>query len=91
MLSLTRYSCYVCLVMIGNIVLQSYGACQSRGFLPAVDPLISCPRLPDRFHAWELLANDIPGLLAAFNVRSTIHALPIITVEPHHLPVHHCT
>jgi hypothetical protein len=68
-------------------VLSTYGTCQARGFLPSVDPIISCPRLPDRFSAWERLVIDIPGLLAAFNVRSTIHQLPVITVEAHHLPV----
>ncbi len=47
-----------------------------RGFLPAVDPLT---RLPDAYDPWEELAQALPALLAAGQIRQAIDRLPTLT------------
>lgn len=45
------------------------------GFLPDPEPL---GRLPRGFEAWEALADSIPALLAAGQVRAFVHRLPLL-------------
>jgi indoleamine 2,3-dioxygenase len=49
-----------------------------RGFLPLQDPLI---RLPKGFDAWEEVAQRLPKLLAAGQVRGAIERLPFFPIE----------
>ncbi|MEL6382033.1 MAG: indoleamine 2,3-dioxygenase [Cyanobacteria bacterium J06626_18] len=50
----------------------------SRGFLPAEDPL---ERLPDAFLAWERVADQLPGLLMASQLRQVLAKLPALDVQ----------
>lgn len=61
----------------GHIIkaLEMFQVDPERGFLPAHDPL---DKLPAAFLAWEEIAHDLPKLLAAGRVRSTLERLPKI-------------
>ena len=49
-----------------------------RGFLPAEDPL---ERLPDAFSAWERVANQLPHLLMASQLRQVLAKLPALDIQ----------
>jgi indoleamine 2,3-dioxygenase len=49
-----------------------------RGFLPLPDPL---EQLPAAFLPWEEIAHDLPKLLAAGQLRSTLERLPLLKIS----------
>lgn len=59
--------------------LEDFEVCESRGFLPASDPL---PYLEDPYYApWEQVAAELPKLLAARRARAVIESLPRLDID----------
>jgi indoleamine 2,3-dioxygenase len=61
-----------------NISLAQFDIDTSRGFLPAIDPLI---RLPDYFNSWETVVSNLSKLLILDKVKEEVKKIPLLDVD----------
>lgn len=59
-------------------ILNRFEVSPTRGFLPHSDPL---QKLPDKYQDWEVLGNDLSGLILARQIRHLVDKLPVISLD----------
>ena len=59
-------------------ILKRFEVSPTRGFLPHSDPL---QKLPAKYRDWEVLSQDLSGLILARQIRHLVDNLPVISLD----------